>query len=158
MAGAEDPILPIFDRRAPLLERIRERRNKDNTVANNLGELVGRVVKTDSEVEIEQTRLDFLEGFRTSLAEELGVDETDVNGDFIEKMADEVVNVREQDVLDKDALEQLGIKENDEQEEQGEQNRTIFERGESEAEEEAGGSEGTEEEETDSEGELDFGG
>jgi len=117
MVGQENPIIPILDRRAPILERIRNGSGEDN-VAQNLGELVGRIIKTDSKVEVEQTKGNFKQGFTESLSNELGVQGADIDPEFVGSMSERVTNVSEDDVLRAGVIEELDIQTEDlEQEE-----------------------------------------
>lgn len=152
MVGSDNPILPILDRRAPILERIRDGKGEDN-VAQNLGELVGRVIKTDSEIEVEQTRQDFADGFTNSLADELGVQAPDINTEFVNGLANDLTNVTEDDVLNPQIIEELDIQATDKEttddsghEQSGEESTSVtglFEESEEGEGEEEGGEEET---------------
>lgn len=165
MSQSEDPILPIIDRRAPILERIRNRNDESKNLAQNLGELVGKAVKTDSEVEIEETRESFTDGFSSALADELGVSPDDVNIEFVNNVTSGVLDVNEGDVLTDTAIDELGIQlediiEEDEEEQSETNDDTGQESGESDgevsqsSEEEAGGDDEDGEEGTNTESEL----
>jgi len=159
--SAEEPILPIIDRRAPILERIRNRNDGNRNVAQNLGELVGRAVKTDSEVEIEETRDSFTNGFAESLAEELGVSLDEIDEEFVDNITSGVLDVNEGDVLTESAIENLDIQVQDIIKEaegqtddgQGESNESDGEVSES-SEEQTEEDGGEEEEESESSSEL----
>lgn len=109
MVGPDDPVFPVVRSRAPLIERVRERRQEDNDLPSQLGELVGQVVMSDSDVEKQQTANELREGVRMALAEELGVSESDIDETFIDDFTENITGLAEQDVLRQSKLEDLGI-------------------------------------------------
>lgn len=153
MVGPDDPIIPLIRESAPLIERIRERRQSNDNVANELGELAGRVVKSDSQTEKDQTHQDLVEGITESLAKELGVSDEDINTETIEGIADSIVSLTEADVLTQDTIDQLdinleGLEEvndiRDDEQQQEEVNESEVSGGSEETEEAEGHEEATE--------------
>lgn len=109
MAVIEKNIFPIIRDSAPVIERIRERRQSSDNVANELGELVGKIVKSDSDEEKRQTREELLDGMRSSLAEELGVEEDDLSPGVFEDFASDITSLTEADVLSQSTIDELDI-------------------------------------------------
>ena len=112
MVGAENPIIPVIRDQAPVLERIRNRNGKareGGNVAANLGELVGKIVKTDSDEELNQTKKEFDESFTSSLADELGVSEDDIDSSFVDDLGEQLISTEENNVLRQGTLEDFGI-------------------------------------------------
>lgn len=110
----DDPIVPIVRNRAPIIERIRERRNNSDNLANELGNLAGEIVKSDSRVDKQNTRDELIEGMRKSLAKELGVSEDDINVTTLEDIADQITSLDESQVLKQSAIDELNIQLDDE--------------------------------------------
>lgn len=108
MPEEDSNIFPIVDRRAPVLERLRGG-EEDDELASDLGETVGKAVKSDDEEKLDEAHQKFVEGFTEALAGELGVSEDDIDIGYVERVADYVTSVSEPDVLSDDALESLGI-------------------------------------------------
>lgn len=111
----QDSVFPIIDRRTPVLDRIRGGDEED--IAETLGRLIGEGVKSDNEEEMDQRRANAAQGFRKGLASELGVSEDSIRDDVIGDIAQLFGGVTEQDVLDDQTLEQLGISRGVEEEE-----------------------------------------
>jgi hypothetical protein len=109
MVGPDDPVFPVVRSNAPVIERIRERRQTEDNLANELGKLIGRIVKSDSDGEKEETANQLREGIRQSLSEELGVDVEDIDDTFLDGLASDITTFSEQDVLRQSTLEDLGI-------------------------------------------------
>lgn len=107
MSGDTEPILPILDRKAPLLERIRERRQN----SSDLGEVVGRRVAELSLEEDEESKAEFGEqirsSFRRGLSDKLGVPEESINEQLLNEFSAMFVALDETDIVDEETIEDL---------------------------------------------------
>lgn len=118
MAEENDNIFPLVNRRTPVMDRLRNNDSSDNT-AIKAGRLAGEFIVNDaSDMDAEKENIS--EGFRTGLAEALGVDEALVTKEAGEKFSELVTGLEKADVLGKDVIEQLGLSEGSEEEEEGE--------------------------------------
>lgn len=117
----DNKIFPLVDRRAPLLERIRGDEEGEN-VGEILAIVVGSSVKSDDEEELEAMRDSIRTTFTESLANNLGVSEEEIDEAFANDLVTSIINANESDVLTADAMEKLGIKDVDDDAEDGEDN------------------------------------
>jgi hypothetical protein len=106
---SDDPIIPVVRDRAPVIERIRDRRQSGDDVSNELGELIGSIVKSDSRVDKQQARDDLVDGMQESAADELGIEVGDLDPFKFEQFADDITSLNETDVLVQSALDELNI-------------------------------------------------
>lgn len=113
MAG-DDHIFPLLDRRAPLLDRIREDNDQDQ-LTNLVSEIISDSVKSDDEELIQETKERINQSVTEKLANDFGVKESDISTDFVNEVSDMLVTSTEADVLTEEAAERLGIKEVDEE-------------------------------------------
>lgn len=108
LPGRDDPLIPLTDRRTPVLSRIRKRRSK----RNNLGLHVGSKVATltlfsDDEERIKEGR-EIASNFRKGLALELGVPEEAINEELVNEFAAMFMALDESDIVKESALEDSG--------------------------------------------------
>jgi hypothetical protein len=108
MAQSEENVFPIIDRRTPVLDRIRKRRNSEG-LAESLGREIGQSIMEDDEMLLQRKRTEAVEGFRRGLAEELGVSTDDINEDASADIGEMIAGLRMEDVLTDEALQELGI-------------------------------------------------
>lgn len=90
-----DSILPVIDRRAPLLERIRGEDGEESfeDLGNRLGKEVGSIALMDTETdELEQAKEDVTTGIITGIASSTGLEEDEVDEEFASELADDVFN------------------------------------------------------------------
>lgn len=116
MDGA-DPIFPLIDRRAPLLDRIRNDESNER-LSGMLATAISELVKSDDEEAIENTRENLTENISDELADKLGVSADDINQGYVEELTDLITEAKEEDVLTDDALQSLGIKATEDAEEE----------------------------------------
>jgi len=91
-------VFPLLDRRAPVIERIRQRNAGDE--GEGLGKMTARLQSADSVAEAEAEVARFTESFTQTLADELGVEESDVSDDSVESLKDTLTNFYTEGVLD----------------------------------------------------------
>lgn len=109
MAQSEDDnVFPLLDRRTPVLDRIRKRRNSEG-MAERLGREIGQSILSDDDERLQRKRTEAVEGFRRGLAETLGVSADDINEDASADVGELIAGLRMEDVLTDDTLQQLGI-------------------------------------------------
>lgn len=82
----EEPILPILNRNAPVLNRIRSN-TRGETVGAKMGEVVGEQILEEDEMEVEKEASEIVGDFRRSLSATLGVDEDRINEEFLSEVA-----------------------------------------------------------------------
>lgn len=124
-----DPIFPLINRRAPLLERLRDD-NLDNSVGQDLATVISESVQSDDEEFIEEMEESIRTTVEESLADNLGVDVSDINTDYTEELASLLTNIDESTVLNDDALKSLGIRLEDDssdEEEEADEDSDLFE-------------------------------
>lgn len=117
MGSEEDAIFPLLDRRAPVLERVRGGEDKTD-VASEIGKAIGESVKSDDDEQLEDAFDKLNDGVTSSLAEELGVSEDEIDESFVSEISSAIVGSKEQDVLTDDALKSLGIPSDSEEDEE----------------------------------------
>lgn len=108
MAQSEDNILPVIDRRTPVLDRIRKRRNSEG-MAERLGREIGQSILEDDDTRLQRKRTEAVEGFRRGLADTLGVSTDDINEDASADIGELIAGLRMEDVLTDETLQELGI-------------------------------------------------
>lgn len=112
----EGPIFPIFRDRAPVLDRIRNNRDgsgeEDEAFLRGLGEKLGEgITRTESFTDEEIESIE--DEIRAGLSIKLGVPEEAIDDGFIESVSSLFVESDETDVLTNSALEELGIKDDE---------------------------------------------
>lgn len=123
-----DNIFPVLNRRAPLLERIRGE-DEQNELVDSVSSLVSDSVKSDDEEMIEETKQTISESLNVEIANNLGVDASDISDDFINGLTDMLVGSDESDILTKDAQKSLGIKvENDGEDSEDKDSGELFDK------------------------------
>lgn len=108
MAQSEDNLFPVMDRRTPVLDRIRKRRNSEG-MAERLGKEIGKSILEEDQTRLQRKRTEAVEGFRRGLADTLGVATDDINEDASADIGELMAGLRMEDVLTNDALQELGI-------------------------------------------------
>lgn len=85
-----DPILPLVERPAPLLDRIRNGNKRKNPFENIGHELVmlSRLSEEEKQVAVES----IADGLRTGIADELEIEEEKVNDNLINNIIDSLDN------------------------------------------------------------------
>lgn len=116
MGDGDDSILPLIERETPLLDAFRNR-GSNNSLSSDVGELLGEVVLEDDSEFIEEQRSTFEEKFRASFADEVGVDEEDVDDDFVRGVSHLIFGTELSDTLSEDMLDEVGLGDEDEDEE-----------------------------------------
>lgn len=93
-----------------------------------LARAIGEVVKSDDEDEIEDTKEQLAENLTSSLANELGVSDDDIDQGYVEEVVNTIGDADEETVLTDDALESLGIRSDadDEEDEEEERDASLF--------------------------------
>lgn len=117
-------IFPVVRDRAPLLDRIRND-NDGSSVAEDIGKVVGKLIKTDNEEKVDQAREGFADSFSQGLSNELGVPQDNIDNEFVVSLREHITDVDEFDVLDEDIVEELGLKESDDEEDSDEDNESF---------------------------------
>lgn len=107
LPGRDDPLVPLTDRRAPVLSRLRERRSKINNLGLHVGSRIGELALfSDEEERLEEGR-EIAQEFRRGLAAEVGVPEEDINQDLVEEFAAMFVVLEESDIVDETISDEL---------------------------------------------------
>lgn len=99
---SQEPIFPITNRRAPLLERIRGRKNGSSDpekAARLSAEVIG---KLSLEEESEETVSSVAEQFRSQLSNVLGVEPEQINDDLVQEFSVMFGGLDETDLVDID--------------------------------------------------------
>lgn len=95
-----DRIFPLVDRRAPLLERIRNARNgEESKLGVKLGNQVAEMVGADDELREMQTKL-VAQDFRKTLAERFDTEPENINDDLVNEVAAMFGALQKDDILD----------------------------------------------------------
>lgn len=116
----ENTIFPLVDRRAPILDRIREDTDGEN-VGEVLAAVVGTSVKSDDEKYLEEMEDSIRTTFTKALANNLGISEEEIDESFANDLVTGIINTDESSVLTEKAMKELGVKPvNDEEEEEEE--------------------------------------
>lgn len=98
MAQDTSPIFPVLDRKAPVIERIRSRRQK-NSIGGKVGSKVGELVlEEDEEEKLEQAQ-EIGEEFKQSLSSELGVPPEIVDDKVVNEVVALFGTLTEEDIL-----------------------------------------------------------
>lgn len=108
MAQSEENLFPVMDRRTPVLDRIRKRRNSEG-MAERLGREIGKSILEDDQTRLQRKRTEAVEGFRRGLADTLGVSSDDINENASADIGELIAGLRMEDVLTDEALQELGI-------------------------------------------------
>lgn len=93
----DDNVLPLLDRRAPLIERIRNGRKSD--AGQEMGKLLGDIVESDDQEAIEATLVQFSNNFDQALAQRLGIEQGEINPDLSGTLQEFMLNLEESDVI-----------------------------------------------------------
>lgn len=101
----EEPIFPIANRRAPILERIRERRNKASSVGVAAGAKVAELALFSSIENREEEAREIRNDFRSTLANKLGVPEEAINQNLVNEFGAMFAALDESDIVNEEALE-----------------------------------------------------
>jgi len=124
----DEPLLPLTNRRAPILSRLRERRNKQGNLGAQVASKVASLTlfSTDDErmEEAEQIRDQFIE----TLSKELGVPREAINPELANEFTAMFVSLEETDIVLEEVLEGEGEdEENDSvEDEQAEEDSPVF--------------------------------
>lgn len=122
----DSKILPLIDRRAPILDRIRKRNGKKG-LSFKVGKEVGAGVLDEELFSVEETA-EIENQFRLGIADELGVNPESINDEIVERFSSVFKGLNEESVLTEAALAELGIKapEEEEEEETDEEEESVF--------------------------------
>lgn len=123
MSNSADPIFPLINRRAPLLDRFRDDTDS-NRLSNKLASAIGEFVKSDDEEVIEESAQQLKENLASDLANSLGVSVEDIDTDYIEDLVSQIADADETTVLTEDSLAALGIKADEDVEEEDEEDES----------------------------------
>lgn len=107
----EDEILPLLDRRAPIIERLRNRRDGEgflsqnsSEVNDNLAEEIGKKVAENAKGG-KVPEPEFLESFANNLATELDVNTSRINEDVVDTFA-RLFAFRVDDIVEAEVVEE----------------------------------------------------
>lgn len=100
----EDPILPLTNRRAPLLERIRDRRNKRNNLGAQVASKISELALFSSDEERMEEARTIRENFVSTLSQELGVPEEAINPELADEFTAMFVSLEETDIVIEEVL------------------------------------------------------
>jgi len=107
MTGDKQEIFPIIDRPAPLMERVRNR--LDDNGDSKLGEMLGRemaAVAQEEDVEIIQDVVANISASAVeSIADEMDINESDVDKDEVVELVASTINVSEDDITSSVSVE-----------------------------------------------------
>lgn len=102
LPGRDEPLIPLTDRRAPVLSRLRKRRSKRNNLGLHVGSKVGSLALFSDEEERIEEGQQIASNFRRGLAAELGVPEEAINPDLVEEFMAMFVALDESDIVVED--------------------------------------------------------
>lgn len=122
-----EPILPILNRRAPLLERLRNRTaQKVNDIANEIGRKVAQSALTSGRANEE-----FIESFRQGVADELDVQSEQISDTAVTRFTnlfmmdiDDLVIIEEQEQEEEEEIEEEVEETEEEEQEESEEDDT----------------------------------
>lgn len=100
-----EKIFPILDRRAPVIERIRERRRLRNSVGLSTGRKVGEFMLQEEGEERVLKAQEVASEFREGLSDELGVPSEAINDDLVDDFMALFAVLEEDDVVDMEMVE-----------------------------------------------------
>lgn len=136
---------PVLDRQTPILDKLRERSvdgDGNENVVDFSNAISESLIASDKSGK-RDAAIDYGEELRTSLAEDLGVEEEEISEEIITFIQELILEIRPEDVLVQEVLEEQGIEASDSQEEEVEDEETE---GDEKDREEAGDGEEEEEE------------
>lgn len=108
LPSRDKPILPVVNRRAPLLSRIRERRNSRGNLGGQVASKITELTLFSTDEERRQEATEIVEDFRTTLSAKLGVPEDAINPDLVEEFGAMFVALEEDDIVLEEVLEDDG--------------------------------------------------
>lgn len=105
LSERDEPILPITDRRAPVLSRLRERRRKRNSVGFKVGDKIAELAVLSTEEErieqAEKIRNEFIKG----LSNGLGIPQESIEPDLIDEFT-AMFTLNHEDIIIEEEQEQ----------------------------------------------------
>lgn len=101
-------ILPLVDRRTPLLDRVRDDKDEEGELAEDVGKEIAGAILSDDETDTEKAKEDVKESFRKGMAEKFGISPDAIEEDAADGLAG-LLDLKVEDVVTEDALVSLGI-------------------------------------------------
>lgn len=112
MSDSQSRIFPLVNRRAPVLDRIRNGREKDHG-GEKAGRLMAKNLTEYSPDEATKQTENFLVGFVEGLADELEVPESAIKDQIPSELYDVIADSDEKDVFTQEALKEYDLHDTD---------------------------------------------
>lgn len=104
LPNRDEPVFPIANRNTPLLDKINERRNNNNTLAHKLGERAGELIENTNEEERQEVLEKSRQDFKEALSNKLGVPEEAIKDSAVEEITTVFGDVDRSDIINEDLL------------------------------------------------------
>lgn len=128
-----DRLFPILDRRTPIIDRIRQRREQLNGTSNNdLAHQIARSALTGESIEEE-----FLSNLRADIADELDIRQDQIDGLFLSRVRD-VLSPSIDEIINQKSIDSSDMSDTDDQNNNDDNNDEIVENEDQESDDDSG--------------------